>query len=204
MSPEPVAAERAYQSLKSDLMSGRYRPGTILVERVIAQELGVSVSPVRDGAQRLVGETLLEVAPGGGYRIPVMTQVMLRDLYSWHSHLLRLVLKSSRVVETSLRTLDGQSAQDDEAVARVATDFFRMVATGSDNGEYTRALCAANDRLHAVRLREGQVLTNLGAELRVVMNATMSGSGPDRFNGVLAYHRRRIRRVAKLSETLNF
>ncbi|MDE1917866.1 MAG: GntR family transcriptional regulator [Sphingomonadales bacterium] len=202
MAPEPVAAERAYQRLKSDLVSGRYRPGTVLVERVIAQEFGVSVSPVRDGAQRLVGEGLLEVASGGGYRIPMMTHIMLRDLYTWHSHLLRLVVKSDLDIVPAFQS-DAQALSDDPAaIARLTTELFRTLARQSRNGEYTRALLAANDRLHPVRLREGHVLANLTSELLAVMTSTIFGSGPDRLAGILAYHRRRLRRVNKIVEVL--
>ena len=56
MSPEPVLAERAYLLLKADIMAGRFAPGSILNERQLAAEYGVSVSPLRDAAQRLAGE----------------------------------------------------------------------------------------------------------------------------------------------------
>lgn len=202
MSPEPLAAQRAYQMLRSDLVSGRYVPGTVLVERVIAQEFGVSVSPVRDAAQRLVGEGLIELAPGGGYRLPVMTPIMLRDLYAWHSHLLRRAVRLPLAHDAAILLLSRSVPDDMNSVAAAATALFRALAMASDNGEHRRALLAANERLHAVRLGEGRVLANLGNELRAVIASTIAGSGSYRFAGILAYHRRRLRRVDKIVEAL--
>lgn len=67
MSPEPVAADRAYLLLKTDILSGRFSPGGTIIERAVAIEYGVSISPIRDAAQRLVGEHLLEIGTGGGF-----------------------------------------------------------------------------------------------------------------------------------------
>jgi DNA-binding GntR family transcriptional regulator len=201
MSPEPVAAERVYILLREALISGRFIPGATVVERVVALEYGVSVSPFRDAAQRLVGESLLEINPGGGYRTPLVTEESLRDLYRWHSHLVRLVLKAPTLIgRTSSPPIS--IASDPGTVAIAATELFRSLARSCANREYGQALAAATDRLHAARLREGRVLKGLRAELETVRMSTTSGSDSDRFQVHWAYHRRRIRRVGKIVETL--
>lgn len=203
MAPEPVAAERAYQLLKKDIMRGRFVPGGVVVERVMASEYGVSVSPLRDGAQRLVGEGMLEIAGGGGYCVPPMSGEALHDLYAWHSHLIRLVVKAEPDMQGVLRKADPwpMDAQD-LSVAEATTVLFRNFASSTHNQEFARALHAANDRLHPVRLREGRVLTNLDAELRGVTASTLHGSGSDRFEALWAYHRRRLRRVDRIAAAL--
>ena len=203
MAPEPVAAERAYQLLRKDIMRGRFVPGSTVVERVMASEYGVSVSPLRDGAQRLVGEGMLEIAGGGGDCVPPMPGDTLHDLYAWHSHLIRLIVKSGpqrRSGQVELRSLSVTASDTD--IAKAATALFHSFAQGTVNQEFARALHAANDRLHPVRLREGRVLTNLASELNAVMMVTLHGSGPDRFEALWAYHRRRLRRVDRIAAAL--
>lgn len=202
MSPEPVVAERAYILLKADIMAGRFPPGSMLIERALAAEYGVSVSPFRDGAQRLVGEHMLEIAFGGGYRLPDLTPDSLRDLYRWHSHLLRLVLKGNRLSEFGTARPHPQAEMNGQALAKAATDLFLSVAWACHDSEQARALKSATERLHMARLGEFRVLRNLTSELRSVEIATTSGQGSDRFEVLWAYHRRRIRRVERICESI--
>jgi len=203
MAPEAVVAERTYLLLKRDVVSGRFAPGMQIIERRLAAEYGSSIAPFRDGAQRLVGEGLLEAGTGGGYRVPTLSEAGLKDLYDWHSHLIRLALKepAASLVFDPL-VLDRASGADAEELAKSATAMFRAIAMRSSNGEVGRALLAANDRLHAIRLRESYVLPNLDDELRAVMIATSSSRGQDRLAALWAYHRRRLRRVSSLARIL--
>lgn len=59
-------AQRAYDQLHEQLRSGRLRPGTRLVNRTLAAELGTSTIPVREAISRLVSEGVLEFRPGAG------------------------------------------------------------------------------------------------------------------------------------------
>lgn len=201
MSPEPVVAERAYLLLKADIMAGRWAPGVILIERTIAAEYGVSVSPLRDAAQRLVGEHMLEIGPGGGYRLPEQTREALCDLYRWHSHLVRLIVKALR--PTASLPLSAISRSSELSLPRATTELFLTLADACADREYGRALRSATERLHPARLGEVQVMDNLVEELRMVEIATISGRGHDHFEALWAYHRRRIRRVDKIFEAMS-
>lgn len=204
MAPEAVVAERAYQQLKGDVVSGRFAPGTQIVERTLATEYGLSIAPLRDAAQRLVGEGLLEPGWRGGFRIPPVTQSGLRDLYQWHSHLVRLSVTNSKArLELGTDVIRQITDVDGEQAANAATALFRAFAVRSVSTEVARALMSANDRLHPIRLKEKRVLTNLGAELQTVLIATTSGSDQNRLAALWAYHRRRLRRVSSISRCLN-
>jgi DNA-binding GntR family transcriptional regulator len=203
MSPEPVLAERAYLLLKADIMAGRFASGSIINERALAAEYGVSVSPLRDAAQRLVGEHMLEIAFGGGYRLPTITTDALRDLYRWHGHLVRLILKANRLAIDFDAKSYARTEVDGQAIATAATNLFGAIAQASGDHEHRRALRSATERLHVVRLVEVRVLPNLVEELRAVGIATISGRGPDRFEALWAYHRRRIRRVGRIWEAIS-
>ena len=84
--------ERVHASLRARLHAGRFVLGEQLEPQHLADELNASITPVRDALHRLVGERLVEVAPAGGFRIPILTEVGLRHLYDWNRRLLLLAL----------------------------------------------------------------------------------------------------------------
>jgi DNA-binding GntR family transcriptional regulator len=67
--------DRAYAALRSALLEGRYAPGERIVLRDVAEELGISLTPVRDAVNRLVAEKILArggVGQGGGATVPLL------------------------------------------------------------------------------------------------------------------------------------
>lgn len=55
-------SDRAYQLIRSSIVSGEFRPNQRLVETELAERFAISRTPVRDGLQRLFDEGLV----GGG------------------------------------------------------------------------------------------------------------------------------------------
>jgi len=67
--------DRAYASLRSALMAGRFAPGQRIVLRDVAEQLDISLTPVRDAVNRLIAERVLErggVGQGGGATVPLL------------------------------------------------------------------------------------------------------------------------------------
>jgi DNA-binding GntR family transcriptional regulator len=83
MSPG-VTFERVYPALKRQLREGVRVPGTPIEPAIIGNELGASITPVRDALHRLVGERLVEAPQHNGFRVPRPTEAELRDLYAWN------------------------------------------------------------------------------------------------------------------------
>lgn len=68
--------DQAYAALRDSLLGGRFAPGERLLLRDIADQLGISLTPVRDAVNRLVAERVLErgsVGQGGGATVPRLT-----------------------------------------------------------------------------------------------------------------------------------
>ena len=68
------AARRVYLQLRQRIVDMTLVPGTRIVERDIAEELGISRTPVHEAVQRLADEGLIEVVPRSGTfvaRIPL-------------------------------------------------------------------------------------------------------------------------------------
>ncbi len=59
--PSRSLSERAYQHIRGDILRGRLAVGTVVGESALAEELGISKTPVRQALQLLRGEGLLQV-----------------------------------------------------------------------------------------------------------------------------------------------
>lgn len=64
--PTPSATERAYSTVKRDVLSGRMPGGTMTSEGEVAEDLGVSRTPVREAFLRLQAEGYLTLYPKRG------------------------------------------------------------------------------------------------------------------------------------------
>ena len=205
MSPEAIATDHVYRRLKTDIMAGHHAPASTLNVHQIALAIGVSISPVRDAMERLVGERLLAARTGGGFQMPDVTEGSLRSLYLWHGHLARGIVRAGVTPDLPghiLNRLAQDGWHDDESIASATAAFFQVLGGLADNEEHRVALRAAGERLHAARLREGRFLRDRDHELKRLVMLSVPGSEPLLRGALGSYHRRRIRYVAGLCEAL--
>ena len=71
------ASDRAYASLRDDIIEWRLLPGTVLAEVEQSERLGVSRTPLREALSRLTAEGLTTAAGGRGV---VVTDISLDDI----------------------------------------------------------------------------------------------------------------------------
>ena len=67
--------DKAYAALKSALLAGKFAPGDRLALRQVADDLGISLTPVRDAVNRLIAEKVLErggLGPAGAAVVPLL------------------------------------------------------------------------------------------------------------------------------------
>ena len=82
--------DRAYAALKDALLNGRFAPGERIVLRDVAEDLGISLTPVRDAVNRLVAERILErggSGHGGGASVPRLDADQFSQLMTVRSSL---------------------------------------------------------------------------------------------------------------------
>lgn len=72
---------KAYDELRRMLMHGQLEPGMQLVNRKLADAIGMSMTPVREAVTRLASEGLVEHVPGAGAFVRRMTRQDLAQLY---------------------------------------------------------------------------------------------------------------------------
>ncbi|HEY2132311.1 MAG TPA: FCD domain-containing protein [Acetobacteraceae bacterium] len=75
MSPAPKGGLAGFveRSLHQALLEGHLRPGERLVTRELAEQLGTSLTPVREALLKLVAAGALEIGPSQSFRVPLVT-----------------------------------------------------------------------------------------------------------------------------------
>jgi len=84
--------EKAIERLRDYIVSGQFPPGTKLVEREVADLLGVSRAPVRDALMELEKEGLVDTRSTGRYVIELAVSD-IRELYQVRHTLERLAVE---------------------------------------------------------------------------------------------------------------
>ncbi|EHL95388.1 transcriptional regulator, GntR family [Acetobacteraceae bacterium AT-5844] len=75
------ATERAYQAIRQKIMDGSFPPGSPLREEMLAAEIGVSRTPVRDALRRLLADGLVESTRNYGTFVTEITGDDLHEVY---------------------------------------------------------------------------------------------------------------------------
>lgn len=190
-------AERVYEVLKGHVLHGAFKPGTRLDPAALAERVDSSVTPVRASLNILVGEGLVETGTGEGFRVPLIDEPGLRDRYGWNAELVRLALRRA-----SLRPQGPLQPLAMGDPPRRAAALFLHLARSSQNLEHAAAIARLNDRLHAARLAEVEVLPHVESELDDLAGAVEDGGVP-RLRQLLAdYHRRRVRAASAILRRL--
>ena len=90
---KPVSlAQIAYNALRDSILSFKLQQGQIYNEMSVAQELGLSRTPVREALLRLSSESLITFLPRKGFIVTSYTQQDVEEIFE-----LRLILESTIV-----------------------------------------------------------------------------------------------------------
>ena len=73
--------DKAYKHLQQQLSGGLLLPGTVVSEKKVAVELGISRTPVGQAIRQLVAEGLMEQVPRYGTVVKEITKEDIEDLY---------------------------------------------------------------------------------------------------------------------------
>ena len=113
------AREKTYDDLKAKILSGHFISGERLAEEHLAEELGVSRTPVREALHKLEQDGLIEPLESRGFCIPRDSPEEIEDLFE-----LRTVLEGYTLRIICERITDEQIAML-EAIIEKAEDALR-------------------------------------------------------------------------------
>ncbi len=120
----PTLKQRAYDHIRRQLVAGRLSPGARLCNRGLAQEIGVSLIPVREAISQLVSEGLAEHRPRLGAFVVRVGREELEELYD-----LREALECHAVAKAVNRLTQAELAEMDDYNAELA-DIHRELLHG--------------------------------------------------------------------------
>ncbi len=166
---KPSLRDQIHQQLHERLLSGFYSPGDVLVEKAIAEEFGISKSPVREALQRLVDSGYLHVLPRTGY---LVTSVSATDVIEL-AHV-RALLEGEAAWQAAGRI----SAEDIAALRTLATE----AESGGDAMGINRQFHLIIAHAAGNQLAESMIASVLDRAERILrLDPRMSGSyiGPD-------------------------
>src|SRR6266498_4296974 len=102
--------EDIFDVLHQKIISGAYKPGDWLRQEDIATQLGVSMTPVREGLDLLVSAGLVERVPYRGVRVREISPKDVIEAYG-----LRLVLEAI-IAQEAARNINGDQVRDLEGM----------------------------------------------------------------------------------------
>lgn len=184
MSPAHVV-EPTYEAIRQRLMAGIWPGGARLESARLADELGVSITPVRDSLYRLAGERMVDFAHGEGFHVHRLTETELRDMFELNLILLLAALATGHGEYTPQTALQSDTSTRIEAL-------FLGLASRSANDELSAVIASLNNRLHLPRRLDARLFADVETEVAAI-EAALLGAEPSRTarNLVLRYHKRR-------------
>ncbi|WP_372451846.1 GntR family transcriptional regulator [Streptomyces oryzae] len=131
--------------MRGRIISGEIEPGRPLSELALAEEFGVSRTPVREALKQLQTEGLVEIRPRVGTFVTTPSRRELTELFEMKELLegaaARLLAQRGRVPEIdrlqeNLKEADAAVARDDrERYAELVGEFHDLLITGADNNK---------------------------------------------------------------------
>jgi DNA-binding GntR family transcriptional regulator len=130
----PTLKDTAASYLRSEIMSGRLRPGAKIDQAMVAEALGVSRLPVREALIELTQENLVDTIPRRGCFVSRISPDEIRDVYAIQGYVAGIAARRAATTLTdaqidTLRDLYKQvvKAKGTPAQADLSFAFFRLV-----------------------------------------------------------------------------
>jgi DNA-binding GntR family transcriptional regulator len=195
-----------YAALRAGIVRGELEPGQKLSENVLAAELGVSRTPVREALARLRDDQLVQIAPQRGTFVSRISPVAVADAQFVREALeCAAVRRAAAVVgEEQIaalhENLDSQErasrAADPDAFYILDDAFHRTICDLSGHPTVWVVSERAKSHLNRVRrlsLGMPDYLQTMIEEHRAVLGA-LSGGDPDEAERLLRHHLRTVLR----------
>ena len=188
MAPDPALSEQIYQELRRRLLAGRFKLRERLDVGRIATEMQASATPVREALARLATEHLIAAKPARGFFAVLWTEAELAALYEWRGALIRMAADAR--AELAPRAVAGDDYGD------VTRALFESIESDA-NRELRRAAANADDRLHAARRVEIEIVPGAAADVHTIATAPSKRA---LLASLRRYHSKRIAYVGAIRE----
>jgi DNA-binding GntR family transcriptional regulator len=198
-----------YERIKNWLLAQTLVPGQLLQIGVLADELGVSTTPVREALTRLAAERMIMSVPKRGFFARTPSEDDILGLYSVNQTILDAAVArwpaqpaASPAAATEANQEVPLQERSAEQLARQTAELFLQIATRSGVGEFVEIIHNMNDRLHHARVLECEIVTNVFVEVGRLAALTAANEPEQLRQTLKAYHDERLRMVTAISKEL--
>jgi DNA-binding transcriptional MocR family regulator len=188
--------EPTYEKIRNRLIEGIWPQGERLQALRIADDLGVSMTPVRDALNRLAGERMIEVVPGNGFRTVRMPPDTLRDLLALNRDLLTQVClaRPLRAERTSKLGTGGY--------ADLLGKLYEAIAVATGSNEIVETVKGISSRLHRARQFEPHVIKTSSADLARMIEAWSQAATETLQARLIAFHDERLANTEAIAQLI--
>lgn len=155
-------SQQAYEIIKEDIFSGRYPSGTWLQEKTIAEELGISRSPVREALRMLAADGIATVTPNKGIFVRTYTPKDIENIFEVREAIenYAMIHTDSEVILSHQKELEDEIRQfqklhksgDLEAYIRLDAQFHHQIVEMNSNDLMTALYEKAENQNHQFRI----------------------------------------------------
>jgi len=155
---------RAYRELRRRILDNEMPPNAQYLEQELADQLGMSRTPVREALIRLSEERLVEVRPRHGARVLPVSVDDMREIYEVMTELEALAArklaergltsKEIRLLDTAVEDMDAAlQAGDLRAWARSDETFHALLVDLTGNSRLSQVVTTFRDQAHRARMQ---------------------------------------------------
>lgn len=194
------AAERVRAHVRDGILDGRYEPGSLLTEGGVADEVGVSRTPVREAMLRLEGDGLLRLYPKRGALVLPVTAGEAQDVFEARELVegfaaARVWARRDELVPLLAAHLADmrrcRDADDVRGLAESDRAFHAVMVEAAGNAVLTRLYGSLRDRQTCLIVTSARV--DPGRKDRAVSEHTeildaLAGTDEERFRALVGAH----------------
>ena len=210
-SANKAAGNRVYQAIKASIIAYDFPQGRRIYLEPIADDLGVSTTPVREALNRLAAEDLVIKAPRKGF----IAISLSADNLLGHYELTRLLLAHElggldaaarrklpefEPIARVLYKLNRRARSNVNILAAYTGEIFSLIASLGENAEVISSIGRANDHLYYIRTVECHFLQNVHSELVLLCELLLAGHCEKLLQAIHSYHDTRIESLPALLE----
>ena len=196
-----------YERIKNWLLAQSLVPGQLLQIGVLADELGVSTTPVREALTRLAAERMIMSVPKRGFFARTPSEDDIFGLYSVNRTILDAAVgrwpddnpAPAAGTEEVAVSIQERSA---EQLARQTGELFLQVAQRSGVSEFAEIVRNMNDRLHHARVLECEIVPDVFVEAARIAELVAAHDRVQLRPAIEVYHNQRLAHVAAISKEL--
>lgn len=209
------AAERAYQIIRDRIMSGAFAPGAPLREEMLAAEIGVSRTPVRDALRRLLADGLVESTRNYGTFVTEITWDDLQEVYELRGMLENFAARraAQRItpdelaeLERLVEAMESLEGSEEERIARFSAlnrEFHTVIVRAARSrhleGMLARVFQVPLVLLKQYRIQEWVNITRSNRQHREIVEA-LRARNPEWAGLMVAAHLNSTRPASLLAE----